>query len=521
MPESSLAPEDAAPGRATGASMPAWLPALLAAVAALLLYAVTLGGSYVYDDVLLQEDARYTHPSLWYQFWTRDYSPGTLDKLYRPLTCMTLAVEYTLHGDRPWLYHLVNTLLHAAAAAAVAELGRRLLNARVGLVAGVLFAVHPVHVEAVAGLVGRAEILCTLATVGALLLFLRPMTGRRAAAIAALLIAALLSKEQGVLLPAMLLAIVPFRRKILHIPTTSDNARSERGAMNGLTLAVCFITAGYMFFRETLLGFEWDRSLLEWAANPLVRSAGADRLFMPFVLLGRYLLLLIAPIRLSLDYGAHVIGWTVDWRQPYVYLGMATLAAWSITLALAARRRRWAIVFCLLALALSYGMISNAIILIGTIFGERLMYMPSAFFLILIAALLCRVCRPPSLCIVVGILIALACVRSFTYGRRWNHPLGLYLSNLHENPRSLRLHALAYYEYEKRGNWAAARAIGKDSVRQVPDCYESYVMCVDPDLKLHDFTDAEAAAIEAGRHCPGIRSAMLYGDVEAEKKKNR
>lgn len=501
-----------------GERIPRWLPVLLACVAALGVYAVTLGGTYIYDDVMLQEDARYTHPGLWYQFWTRDYSPDAVDKLYRPLTSMTLAIEYTLHGDRPWLYHLINWLLHAAVAAAVAELARRLFDARAGLVAGVLFAVHPIHVEAVAGLVGRAELLCALASLGALLIFLRPMTRWRVAAIAGCLVVAILSKEQGVLLPAMLLALVPYRRQLLHIHPTSDQARAEKGMMQGLLLAVCAITAGYMFFREWLLGFEWDRQLLEWAANPLIRSTGADRLLMPLVLLGRYLLLLIAPVHLSIDYGGHVIGWHVQWKQPFIYVGIASLLAWTILSLWAWRGRRWAVLFCLLALAICYGMVSNSVILIGTIMGERLMYLPSAFFLMLVAALLCSwmSSRPAdrALAIVVCVLVALGSFRTITYARLWNDPLALYLADLREHPRSLHLHGLACFRYMQLGDYQAARRIGEDSRRELPDCYQSYLMCVEPDVKLHDFADAEAVANDCARHCVGYRAAALYNYVK-------
>src|SRR5438874_2440501 len=111
-------------------------PAALAALVALILYGVTLGGSYVYDDTILHEDPRFTHPGLWARFWTKDYMPGAVDKLYRPLTCMTFAVQYWLHGDRPWLSHMVNWLLHAGVAAAVATLARRLIGFRTAVVAG-------------------------------------------------------------------------------------------------------------------------------------------------------------------------------------------------------------------------------------------------------------------------------------------------------------------------------------------------------------------------------------------------
>jgi hypothetical protein len=493
-------------------------------LAALILYAITLGGSYVYDDTILHEDPRFTHPALWWKFWTDQYMPGAVDRLYRPLTCMTFAVQYSLHGDRPWLYHLVNWLLHAGVAAAVAELARRLMGFRVALVAGILFAIHPVHVEAVAGLVGRAELLCALASLIALILFLKPMTAWRGSSICVCLVVAILSKEQGILLPGFLLALLPFRKSLLasqlsNIHSTSNNREGEKRAMGGMFAGLCLITAAYIAFREQLLGFGWDRQSLDWTANPLILSTGSDRVLMPLVLLGRYLCLLIAPVKLSLDYGTHVIGWTVNWRQPYVYLGATTLLVGLVALALTIRRRNWAAVFCLLALGLSYAMVSNFVILIGTIFGERLMYLPSAFFLILVAALLCRWLQPTLLTFVMLMLVALGSIRTFTYARLWNDPLQLYLADLHDHPGSMHLHGLAVDQYLAQGNYKAARAVAEDSRRVLPECVESYRMCVAADIKMHDFADADAVLAHPDRRCSGLRISELREGVQRERMK--
>src|SRR5436190_5468840 len=131
-----------------------WLPAATAAVFSLLLYAITLGGTYVYDDFdILFNDARLRNPDQWKLYLTQSYNGG-VDNLYRPLVSMTYAVQWWLHGDRPWAFHLVNILLHAGVCALVAELARRLSGTRAAYVAGLLFAALPIHVEAVANIVG-------------------------------------------------------------------------------------------------------------------------------------------------------------------------------------------------------------------------------------------------------------------------------------------------------------------------------------------------------------------------------
>ena len=123
----------------------------------------------------------------------------------------------------------------------------------------------------------------------------------------------------------------------------------------------------------------WDPSRLEWSMQPLIRSKGAERWLMPGVLFGRYVLLLVAPMRLSIEYGAEVIGSSVRYGEPYFYVGIAAALVWAAGMFIAVRRRAWRVAFCLLGFALAYGVVSNSVMLIGTIFGERLMYMPSAF----------------------------------------------------------------------------------------------------------------------------------------------
>ncbi len=160
--------------------------AVAAAVLAVLLYAVTLAGTYAYDDLsIVRDDARVRSPARWGQLWTGDYFDGGSDRLYRPLVSTSYAVEWLLHGDRPWAFHLANVLLHAAVAAGVAELARRAApRPSAAWPAGLLFAALPCHVEAVANVVGRAESAAAAGLVWSLVLLARrpphrPPGGRR------------------------------------------------------------------------------------------------------------------------------------------------------------------------------------------------------------------------------------------------------------------------------------------------------------------------------------------------------
>jgi hypothetical protein len=432
-----------------------WRPAFAAAVVALLLYGVTLGGTYVYDDlVIVGSDPRLKDPSRWGEYWTKDYFNGGIDNLYRPLVSMSYAIQWWLHGDRPWAFHAVNWLLHAAASAAVAELARRLAGTRVALITGLLFAAHPIHVEAVANIVGRAELACTLAMTSALILLLRrPMTIARALAIWGCCVAAVLSKEQGLLMPLLMLILELLRRRSW-LPASATPSSGERG-MTLLVVLICWSFAGYIVFRETMLKFWWDPVFLDWTMNPIVLARGADRWLMPIALLGRYLALLVAPVKLSIDYGGSIIGWEVSITDPYLYLGLATIVGGVMALAIALRQRAGVAAFCLIGLGLSYGLVSNVAMIIGTNFGERLMYLPSAFFLMLMAMTLARL-RFRVLAAMMSLLLALGSARTVTYAARWNDRMSFYASSLRAQPRSVRLNMLLSEEYQRRGDLAAA-----------------------------------------------------------------
>lgn len=476
-------------------------PALASAIASLLVYCVTLHGTFVYDDrPVVQNDPRLA-PSRWHEYLTKPYLSG-VDKLYRPLTSMSFAVERWLMGPGARSFHIVDWLLEALVAAMVAELAFRLAGTRVAWIAGLLFAVHPAHVEVVAGLVGRAEILNALATLCGLCLFLRGrLTAWRILLIDFCFILAALSKEQGILFPALILAAVPIRR-------SAPGAQTSRKAGQWLAASLCYLLAGYVFFREKVIGFTWDRIFLEWVMNPMVRSHGLDRLLMPLVLMGRYLVLLLAPHRQSIDYGAYAIGWIARRDDPYLYVGTCAVVVWIALCWWAVQYRRWPVFFCLIAFALTYGMIGNIVALIGTIFADRLIYLPSVFFLILIAIVLARL-RAGVLAPLLAVLVALGSWSTVAYARLWNTPLVLFQQCLMNQPAAAIPYEAVYFEYKRQKDWMNAHRIAAEAVRAVPDSHWGYDFCIESDMALGDPADAWLAFNQGMKACSGFDRTLL------------
>uniref|UniRef100_A0A8C5WH57 Protein O-mannosyl-transferase TMTC2 n=1 Tax=Leptobrachium leishanense TaxID=445787 RepID=A0A8C5WH57_9ANUR len=138
---------------------------LLSSALGLVLYLNTLGADFCYDDsraIKTNQDLLPDTP--WTQIFFNDFW-GTLlthsgsHKSYRPLCTLSFRLNYTFGGLDPWSYHLVNVLLHSAVTGLFTNLCKVLFGTGPWtLIAGFMFASHPIHTEAVAGIVGRADV---------------------------------------------------------------------------------------------------------------------------------------------------------------------------------------------------------------------------------------------------------------------------------------------------------------------------------------------------------------------------
>ncbi|XP_072385462.1 protein O-mannosyl-transferase Tmtc2 isoform X2 [Diabrotica undecimpunctata] len=140
----------------------------LCCILAFLLYYNTLDAGFVYDDrraILSNPDLLSKTPwvrLLENDFWGTPLSDSGSHGSYRPLCVLTFRLNYLLGGFQPWGYHLVNVLLHCLATVLLIRVARLILpkaKSSVGsMVTGLVFATHPIHTEAVAGVVGRADL---------------------------------------------------------------------------------------------------------------------------------------------------------------------------------------------------------------------------------------------------------------------------------------------------------------------------------------------------------------------------
>jgi len=410
-----------------GATRTWWTTAAVIAAVALALYVNSLRGALFFDDtnaiinnvwVRTGDVASIlTRPS----WWSEARGHG-----WRPLTTLTFALDHALHGLDPVGYHVVNVLLHATVSVLVFAVFSRVAAPVPAAIAALLFAAHPVHTEAVASVVGRAELLAAGGFFLAWLLFLRAdayRTGsavilrpdteasgsasvvgadaRRAAVLEALGVAtffvASLAKENALaLLPVLVLTdvlqLAAIPRPATRAPDPFARARPGQALRwhCGRYAALAAAALLFVWLRHLVLGD--DTAPISVLDNPLVALPPFTRELTAIKVAGLYGWRLLVPWQLAADYSYRQIPPVASVLEPTFLAAFAVVAAVPV-LVWWSWRRAPAVAFGLGLLALTFAMVSNLAFLIGTIMAERLIYLPSAGFCLTAAVALERATR--------------------------------------------------------------------------------------------------------------------------------
>ena len=280
---------------------------------------------------------------------------------YRPLQILSYAVAYQAGGLKPWAYHLVNISLHAVASMLVYLICMQLLlGSFASIFAAALFAVHPVHTEAVTWMAGLTDVGCGVfyfASVWVFLIFLRDRTQRFLWLSAILFGLALLFKEMAITLPVVIFALAVLRDSF-------SRARLKQVALN--LLPYLSVALAYLLVRWNALGFlvtshrYIDADLLDWATL-------VPRVF------GQYIRYMVVPYPLA---GYHLIPTAFYDRIPSTLMYSAVILV-AGTAVWATRRKifsfpLWAGLFSLMLVP-----VFNFVGIGENFFAERYLYIPS------------------------------------------------------------------------------------------------------------------------------------------------
>jgi tetratricopeptide (TPR) repeat protein len=424
---------------------------------AVLLFLRTVWFGWVYDDEV--EIVANTHlrtlTNLRTIFTTTAWAGSGIETfLYRPLTNLSYALNYAVSGLAPWSYRLVNVLLHATITVLVCRLGRlwRLSPAAAGMGA-LLFAVHPVHVEVVAGVVGRRDLLAAVFTLWMVLAHRTAVArdGWRMVLPVVAFAGAMLSKEVGVVAVALVAAQD-------WLTTPADRRRdlaADRGRLV-LYASYLFTLAGYLLVRSAVAGGV-DVLGTHPLDNPLVAASAGTRVATALAVLGKGLQLLVAPIALSPDYSYDAIPLVTsptDWRL-WSTLALLAILLWAAT---SRRVRELALLLAVTWYAIAIVPGSNLLLRSGTIFGERLLYLPSvAACLAGGYALVAVGRRQRQLALALGLAaIAAFSAQTVRYSAAWRSNLTLFEWAVRTVPNSTKAHHKLGEVYYLEGRTADA-----------------------------------------------------------------
>ncbi|KAH9082505.1 hypothetical protein Ae201684P_009829 [Aphanomyces euteiches] len=350
---------------------------LVVGSAAFLVFANTLPCGFVWDDrgaILNNMDTRSDGTPLAslleHDFWGMNLSLPTSHKSFRPLTVLSFRVNHALDGLNPWGYHLVNVFLHSLTSILVLLTGRVLCapynDTRAPILASLLFAVHPIHCDSVASIVGRADILCTALCLWAFLIY-HPcikLPGFQIwpwFAASTLIFLATLAKELGVTMFGVLL-VVEF---------SSPSSISRR-------LALLCSAFAMVAWRVWMNG---PQTIYKWSVyeNEFVHLPSATTRALSYAHVhALYLWKLVWPHNLCYDYGWNTIDAVSslsDVRNcgtAFAYLAVLAVVVSSLTRASSSPQ----LAMCTLALC-PFVPASHIFFPIGTILAERLLYFPS------------------------------------------------------------------------------------------------------------------------------------------------
>src|SRR5579863_497887 len=141
-------------------------PRLAAAVLVLVTFAAyggSLANTFVYDDEYqVLQNPFVVNPHLWRRIFTGSvwsFRGAIGDNFYRPLQIFSYWLLYRVAGPDPAAFHLAQLLLYCVTVWLVYRLGAKLLRSELAAFAGaLLWALHPLHVEAVAWIGGWPEV---------------------------------------------------------------------------------------------------------------------------------------------------------------------------------------------------------------------------------------------------------------------------------------------------------------------------------------------------------------------------
>jgi len=350
-----------------------FVPYVLLLSAVLIAYINSLSNSFVFDDQLLIVNNDYLKgwPTLGKLLTGSTISgihiPGGF---YRPLQMLLYFLIYQVTGPVSFGFHLLNILLHAANACLLYTLGRKLnFNEDASFLAALIWALHPIHTEAITYISGTADPLYSFFCLSGLLILFPDFAPRRFFYALPLMMLGLLAKETNVVFPLLAMSCLYYFSERRFDPKTY------------LPILPLFVIAGgYAYWRSTTPGFDGPQSytrlyqLHEYDTLSMYASHPVMRFYTFLATLPDYLGLILWPHDLHMERDFDVFVGPYSWM---VATGFALCIA-SVTTIIRGEKKLKPLGWGLLWFGAAHFPDTGLLIPMNAIFLEHWMYLPTA-----------------------------------------------------------------------------------------------------------------------------------------------
>lgn len=357
----------------TGTPKP-WVWPVLIALLAITASISGLGNQWTQDEIaIIWGNPRMHDLGVAWRFFVDPYwPPPFVPALYRPFASVSYALEWALSGGTPLLFRIVSYLLYAACSVMVFRLARLRLPLVAAALAAALFAVHPVHVEAVALAINQNELWVALLSCLAVVRYVRerstgqPLSTRSQLILTGLYLVACLFKENAFVLPGLLVAA-----EVLLIRSAEPVALRIAQGRRLLLLLMLVAVSVYWIRTQVLQGNLAGDS----TAEGLVGQTIGGRALTMVSVVPHWFRLMLWPAHLQADYNPSEIVAQTSWGSMQT-LGLLLILATALA-AIAAWRRAPVITFGLAWFAIGLFPVHNVIVSTGIVLAERTMFLPS------------------------------------------------------------------------------------------------------------------------------------------------
>jgi len=415
---------------------------IVIALAAIAVYINALPNDFVWDDrPLVIEDYHIRSAQYLDDIFTRDFFSHSDNELkygyYRPIITLSYMTDLAIWGLNPMGFHTTNIFFHTLCSLLVYCFALRLFCGRkeIGLIAALLFAVHPIHTESVTWIAGRTDVIATFFILSTLCLHLRGRKywSRSLAILCATF--AILAKEMALVIPALI-----FLLELIH--RDQDN-RNERVSLSTGKPWVRALRNTIPYIVVVILYFVWRNLIVRIAYTSFAPVSLFTLILSAIKTFWLYALKLIWPIPLV----AYIQNpYTSDLLTPGILLALALSL-----LLLFAFWKTWhtnrVMFFLLGTLAVCFAPLSNFIKIsapfdMGFPMSERFLYLPSVFFVIILAVLLTRYIRSKSVLItVISMVFIFWAILTFARNRVWRNEETFLIQTIKQAPDAPLLHA--------------------------------------------------------------------------------